>query len=272
MESYKITKLHGRSKGNYQALKGVLSESESGNEKFLFVSPHDDDAIIGSSLLMQLAVNEGIDVHLLIVTDGSMGYCSEEEKHTITAIRRRETYNCYEALGIPHKNITWLGFPDCRINLFRGRREAIEGDPSIIKDYTGMQNAFTWALRAINPTACFLPTIADLHPDHQIVYEEFMISIFHANGTIWPELGKPLGDIPDVYEMGVYCDFPHTPDIQIAAAAKHLEKKIDAINEFKSQTQISSLVDVVRENGPYEYFRTIGFHLYSPAKYRTLFE
>jgi hypothetical protein len=99
-----------------------------------------------------------------------------------------------------------------------------------------------------------------------------MISIFHANGTIWPELGQPLNEIPDVYEMGIYCDFPHTPDIQIAASQAYLERKIDAINEFKSQTQISAIIDIVRENGPYEYFRTIGFNLYSPAKYKALFE
>ena len=135
-----------------------------------------------------------------------------------------------------------------------------------------MQNSFTNALRNVQPTRCFLPTIADLHPDHRYVYEEFLISIFHASGTIWPELGKPIESIPDVYEMGVYCDFPKPPNIQLAAGDNFFEKKIDAINKFASQTQIASLVEIVRKNGSYEYFCEIGFNLYNPAKYKAMFE
>ncbi|MFI4910677.1 MAG: PIG-L deacetylase family protein [Sedimentisphaeraceae bacterium JB056] len=272
MDNYKITKLNGGRRESFNSIRESLENSKNGNERFLFVSPHDDDAILGGGLTMQLALKEGIEVYLLIVTDGSMGYCSEEEKNTITDIRHKETYACYEALGIPRENIIWLGYPDCRINLYRGRREASQNDPAIFEGFTGMQNSFTAALREIAPSRCFVPTIADLHPDHRFVYEEFMISIFHSTGTIWPELGKPMNDVPDVYEMGVYCDFPKPPTIQVAAAEEQLNGKINAINKFESQTQIASLIDIVRENGSFEYFSEIGFNLYSPAKYRKLFE
>jgi len=53
--------------------------------------------------------------------------------------------------------------------------------------------------------------IADLHPDHQIVHEEVLISLFHAQGNIWPELGEPIAEVPQVYEFACYCDFPRQP-------------------------------------------------------------
>jgi LmbE family N-acetylglucosaminyl deacetylase len=272
MKSYKITKLNGAKRDTFSTLSGCFSADGNGREKFLFVSPHDDDAITGGGLAMQAAVCEGIDVYLLIVTDGSMGYCTQEQRDTIADIRRKETYSCYQSIGLMEKNIIWLGYPDCRINLCRGRRNAEKNDPNVIAGFTGLQNSFTYALRQISPTRCFLPTIADLHPDHRYVYEEFMISIFHAAGTIWPELGEPLVNVPNVYEMAVYCDLPLPPNIQIAADDEFLEKKIEGINKFASQTQIASLVEIVRKNGSYEYFRELGFNLYSPSKYRRLFE
>ena len=78
-----------------------------------------------------------------------------------------------------------------------------------------MQNAITYALRQIRPNRVFLPTSADLHPDHQIVHEEVLISLFHAQGNIWPELGEPIAEVPKVYEFACYCDFPEPPQIRI---------------------------------------------------------
>jgi LmbE family N-acetylglucosaminyl deacetylase len=272
MGSYKITTLANGTREVKPTLKEAIGDECISKDRFLFVSPHDDDVILGGGMTMQAALSEGAEVYILIVTDGSMGYCSMAEKDTITEIRRNETYDCYRSLGIAEENIIWLGYPDCRINLFRGRRIAVEGDPAVTEGFTGIQNSFTAALRKIQPTKCFIPTVADLHPDHRFVYEEFMISLFHATGTIWPELGSPMPQVPDVFEMGVYCDFPKPPTIEVAANEQMLENKVDAINKFASQTQISSLIEIVRNNGPYEYFCEIGFNLYNPGKYRKLFE
>ena len=236
------------------------------------VSPHDDDAVLGAGLLIQLAKRENVPVHILIVTDGSMGYCSAEEKDKIAEIRRAESYECYEALGVPKENIAWLGFPDCRINEFRGRTPAEHDAPSTICGFTGLQNAFTHQLRKISPTQCFLPTSNDLHPDHRIVYDEFLISLFHAAGNIWPELGPPLASVPYVNTFAVYCDFAAPPTLRMHTPISYLENKLKAIGAFRSQKQISSLIDNVRHCGPEEYIRAIDFKLYHPADYRHHFE
>lgn len=253
-------------------LGGVSRHWQGDKECFLFISPHDDDVILGGGLLMQLALRENVPVHILVVTDGSMGYCDISEKSTISNVREQETYNCYQSIGIKKENINWLGFPDCQLSLYRGRRKAAENDKAVIQEHSGLQNAFTYWLRKIKPTQCFLPTSTDLHPDHKIVHEEFLISLFHSAGSIWPELGSALEKVPYIHELGVYCDFPNPPQLRIKTKTEHLDKKLNAISMFKSQKQIGSLIDVVRKSGPYEYIRSYDFKLYQPASYYDIFE
>lgn len=236
------------------------------------ISPHDDDAVLGAGLLIQLAKREKVPVHILIVTDGSMGYCSLNEKDSIAEIRRNESFECYQSLGVPKKNIIWLGFPDCQLSNHRGRYPAAVGDPVAISGYTGLQNAFTYHLRKIQPTQCFLPTWNDLHPDHRIIYEEFLISMFHSAGNIWPELGEHLEKVPYVNTYAVYCDFAEPPTLRMRTPISYLENKLKAISAFRSQKQISSLIDNVRHCGPEEYIRAIDFKLYHPSSYRNQFE
>jgi LmbE family N-acetylglucosaminyl deacetylase len=271
-EEIEFVRLVGNERRVGSYLSDVSQTWQGKKQCFLMISPHDDDAVLGAGLLIQLAKRENISVYILIVTDGRMGYCSEDEKDSISEIRRNESYECYQSLGVPKKNIIWLGFPDCRLNNYRGRAPAEPKEPLAIKGYTGLQNAFTYHLRKIRPTQCFLPTWNDLHPDHRIIYEELLISLFHAAGNIWPELGQPLSNVPYVHTYAVYCDFLAPPTLRMRTPKSYLEKKLKAISAFRSQKQISSLIENVRHCGPEEYIRAIEFKLYRPAKYRALFE
>lgn len=271
-EEFEFTRLVGNERRVASTLRGVSRHWQGDCENFLFISPHDDDVVVGAGLLIQIAQRENVPVHILIVTDGSMGYCSIEEKDTIAEVRRNETFQCYQSLGVPMENITWLGFPDCQTHNYRGRRQAQPDDKAVINGFTGLQNAFTYHLRKTKPTQCFLPTSSDLHPDHRIVHEELLISIFHAAGSIWPELGAPLEKTPYVHEIACYCNFPEPPQLQIRTPASYLEKKINAIAAFRSQRQIEATVDIVKNSGPEEYIRDLKFGLYNPGEYKKLFE
>ena len=239
---------------------------------FLFVTPHDDDAILGGALMILSAIKEKVPVHVAVVTDGSMGYCSMKEKDTISSIRRAETIAAYKSLGVKQANIHWLGFPDCQLYQFTGRRPASAGEPAEIEGYTGMQNAFTSLLRRIRPNQIFMPTLTDLHPDHRLVHSEMLISCFHACGSIWPELGSPLPRPPYIHEIAVYCNFPTPPRLRIKAPKWAFLQKLQAIAEFRSQKQIKMAVDGVRREGPWEYLRSIEFTMYHPTVYRDMFE
>lgn len=239
-------------------------------ERWLFIAPHDDDIVMGAGLLLQCAVAQGIDVSVVVTTDGSMGYCEIADRDRIQEVRRSETIESFELLGIT--DVSWLNFPDCNLSPYLGRRRAQEGEPGIIAGFTGLQNAYTHELRRRRPTRLFIASGNDLHPDHKSVYSEARVSIFHAGGSIWPELGPPIAELPIVYELAIYCAFPDDPEYLIAATPDHLERKLEAISAYRSQKQIGRLVDELREAGPIEYLKLSDFRLYSPDIYRGLFD
>ncbi len=243
-----------------------------GGERWLFLSAHDDDIVAGIGVFFQAAIAEGVEVHAVITTDGSMGYCRLPQRHIISEVRRKEAEESFGILKLPLEQLHFLGFPDCNLNPYRGRRLVTKGDPAEIEGASGLQNAYPYMLRKIRPTRVFVPTITDLHPDHRIVNEEMMISLFHAQGVIWPELGEPIEQVPAVYDYATYCDFPAAPQIRIQGPASMLETKLRAIRAYASQEQIDLLIDVQREVGPVEYVRELTFNFYAPKQYATLFE
>jgi len=267
--SFQLTRLAGGAPVPQDSLEQAMGGEPLAGQTWMFVSPHDDDLCIGAGLLMQAAVRAGVEVQCVVVTDGCLGYCRGEHKSDIVRIRRDETLRSFEILGIPAPQVTFLGFPDGGLTRFVGRRPALECEPSVA-GYTGLQNAFTHSLRELRPTRVFVPTRMDLHPDHQITHNELMISLFHSSGRIWPELGDPL-DVPHVHELAVYCDFPSDPHLQVQGNAAAFDTKLNSIAAYESQLQIAEMVQQIREDGPFEYVRDVEFRLYSPRRYRSLF-
>jgi LmbE family N-acetylglucosaminyl deacetylase len=252
-------------------LSPVFSEWKNGKEKWIFISPHDDDVLLGAGILMQAAVLENIDMSILIVTDGSLGYTSVDQKERISAIRRKETIECYNSIGIT--DVIWLDFPDLNLNSYRGRMKAKKNDPGIIENYTGLQNAFTFFLRRQKPTRVFLPSSMDHHTDHKLVYQELMGALFHATSCVWQELGQSLKYFPRVYEMAIYSNFDGLPDIKVLGQESNLGKKIAGIEFFKSQENVIEMIaGRIRKNGPVEYFKEVNLNSYDPEIYNDIFK
>ena len=265
-------KLYRKSNGQIISstrLADVFDNWRHREEKWLFIGPHDDDVVIGAGLMLQKAGDAGIPVSVLIATDGRMGYCKEEERDVISRVRKTEAAASFDVLGI--EDVCWLDFPDCDLSSYIGRHLAKENEPCIIGRHTGLQNAFTYHIRRIRPTRIFLPSDADYHPDHKITYQEVLISMFHACGEIWPELGSPCLTLPQAYEMPIYHDLGEEPDIKIEASAEFLERKLISIGMYKSQKQYALLVENLRKSGPVEYFRDIQYRIYSPQNYQSVF-
>ncbi len=248
-----------------EKMEEILSCWHGTDERWLFVAPHDDDIVLGGGLLLQLARDKGVKLCMLITSDGSMGYCSDDQRGTIHITRERETRASFEALGI--HDVRWLNFPDCSLQQQGGRRKAKDGDPAVVEGHTGLQNAYTHAIRDFRPTRVFVPGGSDYHPDHKAVYQELLISIFHAGGGVWPELGRALEVLPHVYEMAIYCDFAGKPNLMVQATPEILQAKMDAIRAYRSQAQIERLVENVQQSGPVEFFRELEFELYKPTTY-----
>jgi LmbE family N-acetylglucosaminyl deacetylase len=270
--AFSFTRLQGPSKQRFDNLPASIGMPAGARETWLFVSPHDDDLVIGAGLWMQAAIDAGVDVQVLVVTDGRMGYCTLEQRDTISEIRRRETYESFKILGIEKERIAWIGYPDGGLYILQGRRKHRADDKvEAIEGFVGLSNAFTYHLRRTRPARVFVPTAADLHPDHQVTNNELMISLFHAAGAIWPELGQPLSDVPKVYELAIYCDFPQPPQLELRAGQEAFERKLAGILAYKSQLQIARLVEIVRSAGAYEYLRELNFRFYSPENHKSAF-
>jgi LmbE family N-acetylglucosaminyl deacetylase len=249
----------------------LFSDWRGDGECWMFVSPHDDDIVTGAGLTFQAGMAEGAQVHAVVTTDGRMGYCRFPQRRTISKIRREESQKSFQILGLPPERLHYLGFPDCNLNNYRGRHFTTIGDPTELEGASGMQNAFPYILRHVRPNRVFLPTVTDLHPDHRIVGEEMLISLFHAQGKIWPELGDPIDTVPAVYEYATYCDFPEPPQIRIQTPPGMLDLKLEGIRAYASQEQIEVLIQVQRDIGPVEYIREVQFNFYNPRQYHTLF-
>jgi LmbE family N-acetylglucosaminyl deacetylase len=269
-ESFEFVRLVENERRVGPTLASVSRHWKQQPQRFLFLSPHDDDVIIGGGLMILSALAEKVPVHVAVVTDGAMGYCSLAEKDAISEIRRKETLASFRSMGVAKENIHLLGFPDCQLALYQGRRPTAPGEPQI-GGFTGLQGAFTQLLRDVKPTQVFLPTSADLHPDHRIVHSELLISVFHASVDIWPELGQPH-PVPYLHELAVYCNFPQPPKLRIHAPPSAMRRKLQAIREFRSQKQIKAVLENIRLAGPWEYLRPLDFAMYNPVIYRDRFD
>src|SRR5687767_9928673 len=243
--TFQFTRLQDGKKQRLATLKDAIGmNAQGGRETWLFVSPHDDDLVIGAGLWMQAAVQAGVDVQVLDVTDGRMGYCTLEQRGNIADIRKAETCESFEILGVARDKVAYIGYPDGGLYDLQGRRKHRSDDEvQPTQGYVGLCNEFTSHLRRTRPARVFVPTIADLHPDHQIVNNEMMISLFHAAGAIWPELGEPLGDVPQVYELAIYCDFPQPPQLELRTDESAFDKKLKGIAAYRSQLAIAKLAE-----------------------------
>jgi len=250
----------------------VWSDWQGDRETWLFLAPHDDDIVIGAGLIFLAGVHLGVDVHAGIISNGRMGYCTPEQQNTIKQVRKEETRESFRLLGIPESNLYQFDYDDGDLMQQSGRRFANNpNDSRAIAGGIGLQNTMTWLLRKVRPTRVFIPNRLDLHPDHRAVNTELIISIFHAQGEIWPELGLPITFIPKLYEYPTYSDFVAPPTMRVRVSDNLVEKRLAGIALFKSQQQIGMIVDELCKAGGNEYLFELTFEIFSAKKYESLF-
>ncbi len=105
------------------------------NKTVLVVTPHPDDETFScGGTLARLAAN-GNNIHVLIyTTDNSGSNDPGMTKDRLKAIRRSEEEEACEILGIPKKNITWLGHDDGMLE-YVDRRELTQQVTREIRRY-----------------------------------------------------------------------------------------------------------------------------------------
>jgi LmbE family N-acetylglucosaminyl deacetylase len=251
----------------------LLVDWRENEEGVLVIVPHDDDATIGMGMLLQHLTRAKIPLTIAVVTDGRLGYTSENDRSSISQTRVREMNESCRILGIHESQIQWLGFPDGDLERYRGKRLAVKGEPVSGDGFTGLEDAFVRVIRRgvdhcgkrYPITRIFCPAASDYHNDHVVVAEQIMISIFHAQGLIWPECGACIGRRPFCYHFTIYCDFAadQPPNLLYQGGGEDFEAKMRSIMSFKSQGQIAALVEQLRKEGSFELYREVEFRLAS---------
>jgi len=255
----------------------IWTDWQGDNEKWLFFAPHDDDIVAGAGLTFLAGVQLGVDVHAAVITNGCMGYCLPEMRDTIKQVRSHEARESFRFLGLPESNLYQFDYNDGDLPHFAGRWFAdnpSQYDPSgtrTIAGAIGLQNTMTWLLRKVHPTRVFMPNRLDLHPDHSIVNQELIMSVFHAQGQIWPELGPPLAFLPKLYEYATYNDFISAPTLRVRVSDDLVEKRLAGLALYKSQLQIELVVNEIRKAGGKEYLLEMAFQIFQATKYESLF-
>ncbi len=249
----------------------VWTNWQKEQESWLFIAPHDDDIVCGVGLTFLAALAKGIAVHAAIISNGRMGYCTLEQKAQIKKTRSEETRASFTHLGLPLENLYQFDYNDGSLMQESGRRYANADDNRAIAGAVGIQNTLTWLLRRTRPTRVFIPNRLDLHPDHRAVHRESVISVFHAQGGIWPELGPAIDMIPLLYEYATYSDFTSPPDYRVTVGNDLVERRLESIALYKSQLQIDLLVQELRKAGGQEYLLEMVFEVFKPSKYEAAF-
>lgn len=221
------------------------------NEVLAVMSPHDDDAIIGAGYAMLAAQSRGAEVYVVIFCRGDAGYSTIEEKETIEKIREKETFDCYERLGIDREHILRLNFPDFSAIGNCGWEKA-DGKP-------GEMPILLRFFRDKKVTRVMIPNHYHEHIDHIAAHIMSSYDVPQAGDMALVDHGTPH-KIKSTLEYSVWADLDPEDALvnsrpsnlranRILAVDGEVERKIaDAISAYVSQEEIiKGLVEARKE-------------------------
>jgi len=191
--------------------------------RILIVAPHmDDEALACGGLIARISNKERI--FILYATDGTRSPSPiipglDSITTELGKIRENESLTAMKYLGIPEKNINFLGLPEANLRKYLSK----------------LQKLLLEVIQVINPDFIFIPFRYDRHPDHLSV--NHVLSLAQKNGLFKSQLIEyfvyyrwrllPQGDIRKYIraENLVYIDISDVSQL-----------KRTALNFYKSQT------------------------------------
>lgn len=184
--------------------------------RVLVVAPHPDDDLIGCGGSITKHLKQGSEVSVVYVTNGdaeNLNYSREE----FTDLRRRETIEAADAIGLNPENLVFLGETVWEINQDRARRSLLR------------------LVRELKPDVCYIPHANDAHVDHRVVHHIAKDAINMASSPWFKEYGTQ----EDSWSVStVLCYEVWTPLVEIAYTediTDFIDKKLGALLKHESQ-------------------------------------
>jgi len=169
--------------------------------KILVLSPHIDDGEIGAGGTIAKFVEEGKEIYYVAFSSCEISVPKVFPEDVLKIECKRAT----EIIGIKAENVILL---DYEVRTFPLHRQEILDDIIALN-------------KQIKPDLVLVPSSNDIHQDHQTVYRE-ALRAFKKTSTIWG------------YEHP-WNNLTFTTDIFVRLEGKHIEKKIEAMKQYKSQ-------------------------------------
>lgn len=141
-------------------------------KKVLVIAAHPDDEVLGVGGTIAKLSAEGVECHLLIVTDGSSSqYRDSDHLHEIIEAKKLETKGCADTLGF--KSIHYGELPDMKL----------DKTPHIV-----INQVIEKVIDEVQPDTVFTHFWGDVNRDHQEVYKSTLVVARPVIGQVVREL------------------------------------------------------------------------------------
>ncbi len=175
-------------------------------KRILVLAPHTDDGELGCGGSIAKFVEEGAEVHYV-----AFSICTRSlPAHLAPDTLEKEVKVATKILGVPSENLILYDFDVRRFKEFR--QDILE---ELVKIKT-----------RIEPDLVFMPTLSDIHQDHQVISEEGLRAF--KNTSIL------------AYELP-WNNLTFNTSSFIRLETTHIETKIEALNAYDSQKHRSYL-------------------------------
>ena len=178
-------------------------------QKILILAPHTDDGEIGCGGSMAKFIEEGKDVFYVAFSTARRSSVQNGFPENILEIEVKEAT---KVLGIKKSNLILYDF---KVRKFPESRQEILEKMVILK-------------KDINPDLIFVPSLNDIHQDHQVIAREGLRA-FKRQSILGYE--EPWNNI--IFESRSF----------IQLEKRHMEKKIKALNCYQSQKRRNYLTE-----------------------------
>ena len=169
--------------------------------KILVLAPHTDDGEFGCGGTIAKLIEDGNEVFM-----AAFSACEQSVlKKYPPDILIGELKNATKKLGIAEENLFLYDF---QVRIFNERRQ------DILQALIGLREK-------INPDIIFMPSLQDIHQDHNVIANEGLRA-FKFSSILTYEM--PWNNLTFNTSSFVILD------------EKHIQKKVDALNEYKSQS------------------------------------
>ena len=182
------------------------------SKRVLVIAPHPDDETLGLGGTITKFVEQGHEVHLLVVS-GHLPPVYNREDYELTL---SEAKNALKILGI--ENSTFLEIPATKI-----------GDLPINE----LNKKFADAVDTLKPQIVFCP-YPDRHIDHRLVFESTMVATRPVGSGKYIEILGAYETLSETHWNAPHIEPNFTPN-WIINISDQIENKVKALECYKSQ-------------------------------------